>query len=151
MKRTERLKMVQNVAEDLERRRASQLALSEQRVGDTESRLQELEHYRKQYCREFAHRASGGIGAAGLRDYQIFLARLAEAIRQQSQLVLRMRTERDSQRLIWQSAAQRAEALTRLVNRWQTEERHALDRSEQRATDEQAQRGNFAALNAHGT
>ena len=83
MKRAERLKMVQNVVEDQERRRAEQLARSEKRVTECQFRLNELETYQANYSREFASRASNGIGAAGLRDYQTFLARLSEAVRQQ--------------------------------------------------------------------
>ena len=69
MKRAQRLKMVQNVVEDLERRRAEQLALTEKRVNESELRLTELETYQANYSREFASRAREGIGAAGLRDF----------------------------------------------------------------------------------
>lgn len=150
MKRTQRLKMVQNVVEDQERRRAEQLAVTEKRVNECETRLTELENYQASYSREFAARASNGIGAAGLRDYQTFLARLSEAVRQQSQAVFRARAERDAERQIWQSAAQRAEAVGRIVKRWQTEEQRTFDRYEQRETDERAQRSINGGLHARG-
>ena len=149
MKRAQRLKMVQNVVEDQERRRAEQLARTEMRVSDCELRLTELEGYQASYAREFAARASNGIGAAGLRDYQSFLARLAEAVRQQSQAVFRARAERDAERRIWQSAAQRAEAVGRIVKRWQTEEQRTFDRYEQRESDERAQH-THGGLHARG-
>src|SRR5262245_33265527 len=121
MKRAQRLKMVQRAVEDLERRRAEKLAASERPVSECESRLTELETYQSNYCREFAKRASHGIGAVGLRDYQTFLARLAEAVHQQSHMVFTSRAERDAERRSWQTAAQRAEAVSRIVKRWQTE------------------------------
>lgn len=148
MKRAQRLKMVQNVVEDQERRRAEQLARTEQRVNECETRLTELESYQANYAREFAARASHGIGAAGLRDYQTFLARLSEAVRQQSQTVFRARAERDAELRIWQSAAQRAEALGRIVKRWQDEEQRTYDRHEQRESDERAQRISNGGLHA---
>jgi flagellar FliJ protein len=150
MKRAQRLKMVQNVVEDLERRRAEQLALKERRVNESELRLTELETYQASYSREFNTRASSGIGAVGLRDYQTFLTRLAEAVRQQSQVVFRMRAERDAEHRIWQSAAQRAEAVGRIVKRWLTEERRTFDRFEQRESDERAQRITNGSLHARG-
>ena len=140
MKRAQRLTMVQRAVEDLERRGAEQLAASERRVNECETRLTELEAYQTSYCREFATRATSGIGAGGLRDYQTFLARLAEAVRQQAQIVFRTRAERDSERQIWQSAAQRAEAIGRIVKRWQTEEQRAMERHEQHESDERSQR-----------
>ena len=151
MKRAQRLKMVQNVVEDQERRRAEQLALTEKRVSECELRLTELESYQNSYAREFAVRASNGIGAAGMRDYQAFLARLSEAVRQQSQAVFRVRAERDAEREIWQSAAQRAEALGRIVKRWQTEEQRNFDRYEQLESDERSQRISNGGLHARGT
>lgn len=150
MKRAQRLKMVQNVVEDLERRRAEQLALTEKRVNESEQRLTELEAYQANYSRQFASRARDGIGAAGLRDFQTFLARLAEAVRQQAQAVFRVRAERDAERLIWQSAAQRAEALGRIVKRWQTEEQRTFDRFEQHESDERSQRIHNGGLHARG-
>jgi flagellar FliJ protein len=150
MKRAQRLKMVQNVVEDQERRRAEQLARTEKRVSDCELRLTELESYQASYAREFAARATNGIGGAGLRDYQSFLARLAEAVRQQSQAVFRVRAERDAERQIWQSAAQRAEAVGRIVRRWQTEDQRTFDRYEQRESDERAQHTSNGGLHARG-
>jgi flagellar FliJ protein len=75
-----------------------------------------------------------------LRDYQAFLSRLAEAIKQQQAVVKRAESERDAERLRWQEAAKRAKALGHVVEQWQTEERRASDRREQRESDERAQR-----------
>ena len=151
MKRAQRLKMVQNVVEDLERRRAEQLALTrEARQRDASSASPSSRPTRPTMPAQFASRARDGIGAAGLRDFQTFLARLAEAVRQQSQAVFRARAERDAERQIWQSAAQRAEALGRIVKRWQTEEQRTFDRFEQHESDERSQRIHNGGLHARG-
>ena len=42
MKRAQRLEMVQNVVDDLERKRAEALASSERRVTESEAKLAEL-------------------------------------------------------------------------------------------------------------
>jgi flagellar FliJ protein len=139
MMRTQRLQMVQRVVDENERQRAERLAASERKVSECESRLAELETYQASYCREFSVRAGAGIAAAGLLDYQTFLARLAEAVRQQMQLLTRVRAERDAERLSWQTAAMRAEAVGQVVKRWQAEDRRVADRQEQRESDERAQ------------
>jgi flagellar FliJ protein len=151
MKRSQRLQMVQQVVDDNERRRAERFAASEKRVAECEAKLAELEAYQLSYARDFSARAGQGIGGAGLRDYQTFLARLGEAVRQQNQLVNRARLERDADRENWQGAAQKAEAVGQIVKRWQGEERRAVDRQEQLESDERAQRTYRRSLNAHGT
>jgi flagellar FliJ protein len=102
--------------------------------------LQELERYRGDYESQFKQRAGRGMGATDLRDYQAFLARLSDAIRQQQAVVKRAQSERDAERQRWQEAAKRAKALGHVVEQWQTEERRASDRREQRESDERAQR-----------
>jgi flagellar FliJ protein len=55
-------------------------------------------------------------------------------------LVQRARIEREHERTRWQEAATRAKAVDHVMERWRLEERHALDRREQRESDERAQR-----------
>src|SRR5882724_9155512 len=105
MKRAQRLEMVQNVVDDQERRRAEALAASERRVAESEAKLAELEAYHDSYVRGFTARAGAGIDAVLARDYQAFLARLEEAIRQQTQMVTRARAQRDGEMQVWQGAA----------------------------------------------
>jgi flagellar FliJ protein len=140
MTRAKRMKPVQNLYDDTERRLALGLAGIERRVAEAEAKLHELERYRTEYDKQFAQRAGGGIGVTALRDYQAFLSRLAEAIKQQQAAVKRAESERDAERLRWQEAAKRAKALGHVVEQWQTEERRASDRREQRESDERAQR-----------
>jgi flagellar FliJ protein len=150
MKRVERLRMVERAIDDIERRRAETLAASERHLSTCTAKLAELESYYAAYTRQFNQRAEAGIGGAGLRDYQAFLARLAEAVRQQTSLVMRARSERDAERLSWQNAAQRAEVVGRLVTRWKNEEQRRGDLSEQRESDDRAQRRSLTERAAHG-
>jgi flagellar protein FliJ len=138
--RAKRMKPVQNLVDENERRLAQSFAASERKVVEAEGKLQELERYRSEYEKQFSQRAGRGIGAVDLRDYQVFLARLSEAIRQQQAIVQRVRTERDAERLRWQEAAKRAKALGHVVEQWQTEERRTIERREQHESDERAQR-----------
>jgi flagellar FliJ protein len=134
------MKPVQNLYDDTERRLAVALATVEKKVADAETKLRELERYRGDYENQFKQRAGRGIGATELRDYQAFLARLSDAIRQQQAVVKRAQSERDAERQRWEEAAKRAKALGHVVEQWQTEERRASDRREQRENDERSQR-----------
>jgi len=138
MRTSKRLQVVERVADEHERRRAQSLATSERRVSECESKLKELEGYQANYARDFNALAARGIGGARLREFQGFLARLEEAVRQQRDVLSRARVERDAERRSWQQAAQRAEIVGQVVKRRQGEERLAADRQEQRETDERA-------------
>jgi|SRR5579863_1483498 len=140
MKRAQRLQIVQHVVDDLERRRAEALAVSERRLREQEAKLSELESYHAGYLRDFNERAFTGLNSVLARDYQAFLARLDEALRQQSQAVTRARVQRDGELRTWQGAAQRAEGVGQMVKRFQTEEERALERREQHESDERSQR-----------
>jgi flagellar FliJ protein len=140
MSRAKRLEPVQEVVGDAERRLAQSVGAFDRRVREAEAKLQELERYRLEYERQFTQRAGQGISAPGLRDYQAFLARLNEAVKQQQAIVQRAATERDAERLRWQQAARRAKALDHVVDQWQADERRASDRREQKDSDERGQR-----------
>jgi flagellar FliJ protein len=140
MNRAKRLQPVQQIVDDQQRALARSLAAIEKRLSDAESKLGELERYRREYETQFAMRAQSGIGVMDLRDYQAFLARLSEAVKQQHALVQRAIAERDLERTRWREAATRAKALDHVVERWRNEERALLDRKEQRESDERAQR-----------
>jgi flagellar protein FliJ len=140
MKRSERMQTVERVVSDVEKKKAEALAMRERHVTECEHKLQELESYQKSYAEQFQARAGAGIGAAGLRDFQTFMLRLGEAVKQQTQLVEKAKADRDAERRVWQHAAQRAEAVGGLVERWQKEEQHQQDRQDQRDSDERAQR-----------
>jgi len=140
MKRSERMQTVERVVSDIEKKRAEALAVRERHVTECEHKLQELESYQKSYAEQFQVRAGAGIGAAGLRDFQTFMVRLGEAVKQQAQLVAKAKADRDAERTVWQHAAQRAEAVGGLVERWQKDEQVQQDKQEQRDSDERAQR-----------
>jgi flagellar FliJ protein len=140
MKRADRLEPVQKIVDDTERRLAEHFAAAERLVTACGQKLEELCGYRDDYTQGFARRAGAGMGARELLDYQAFMVRLNDAISQQTQVVERAKTDRDVQRKCWQEAAQRAKALGHVIDNWALEERRSLDRSEQRETDERAQR-----------
>ena len=140
MKRVDRLEPVQKIVDDTERRLAEHYASAERLLSSSEQKLQDLTGYRDDYTQGFARRAGGGMGARDLVDYQAFMSRLNEAIKQQLMVVQRARNESEMQRKRWQEAAQRAKALGHVIERWQQEEVRATDRREQRDADERGQR-----------
>ncbi|MGC4028528.1 MAG: flagellar export protein FliJ [Steroidobacteraceae bacterium] len=150
MKRTRRLAPVQQVFSATEQDRARDLGAARQRVEAAQRKLAELRQYRDDYAATFENQARKGHGVAALRDFQVFLARLDLALRQQEQLVILARDDEDAHKLRWQAAARRSRALDTVVERWQGEERRQEDRREQHQIDERAQRRRAAPTGETG-
>jgi flagellar FliJ protein len=131
---------VQRVLGQNEQQRARDLGESQQRLAAAEKKLQDLHEYRQDYERSFNERARAGQPVTALRDFQVFLARLDQAIEQQRQIVEASRGDVAGHTTRWQSAARQVKAVDSVVGRWQDEERRAGDRREQKDTDERAQR-----------
>jgi flagellar protein FliJ len=146
--RIRQLKTAHGVLESDEKRKAQTLANSERAVQDSEAKLAELGGYREQYLRDFATRAVGGISAARARDYQAFLARLDEALREQGEVVARAKAQRAELLAKWRGAARRTAAVDRALQRGLTEEQRRLERREQGDADERAQ-GRWTSARKH--
>jgi flagellar protein FliJ len=136
MAKATQLDTVRRLADDEERRRAERVAACERRVAQCEAKLAELTAYQASYAEEFARRAGEGLDGARLRQFQTFLLRLGEALRQQGEIVERARAERDAERDRWRQAAQRAQMVGRVIKHREDDERREQDRREQRAADE---------------
>ena len=141
MSRGEQLDLVQQVATRNERDLASRLAEAERDAIEAEQKLVALERYRNEYEEQLAQRGAGGVDISGVREFQAFLARLGEALVAQRQVLAAARAARDQQLNSWREAAQRAQVVQTLADRWQNEARREEDRRDQRESDELAQRG----------
>jgi flagellar FliJ protein len=139
--RIDRLDVVQQVADRAERERAERLAEAERNAIEAEQKLVALERYRNEYEEQLATRGASGVEVSGVREFQAFLARLGEALVAQRQVLSAARANRDALLNSWREAAQRAQIVQTLTERWQGEARRDEDRRDQRESDELAQRG----------
>jgi flagellar protein FliJ len=139
MSPTRRLQLVQRVTDDKERRHAQRLALSLSKVTQAEAKLAELEGYLRSYQQDLKRQTTAGIGVVKLREFQAFLAKLEEAVRQQGEIVERVRNESEAQRKDWQGAARRSKIVDKVVEKRLAEESRAVDARAQRESDEHGQ------------
>jgi flagellar protein FliJ len=150
MSSPQRLKLVQRVTDEKKRQHAKRLAQSCTRVEQCLAKLKELQGYHAGYVREFGQRAAAGIGGAGIREFQAFLAKLAEAVRQQEELLRKSQSESESERTSWQRAAQRSQIMDKVVERHSASESKARDQRDQRESDERGQRKANGRLDSSG-
>jgi flagellar FliJ protein len=140
MKRSKRLEPVGEMAEGEERECAARVAGIQARLDDAQRRGTELKRYLVEYQSMFQQRAAAGIGVAGLRDYQTFLARLNEAVRHQDGVVAQLESDCARARVEWLEAAARKSAVSKVIEHARTEDQKIEDRRSQKETDEHAQR-----------
>lgn len=138
MKRAARLEQLRTELDNQQKGLRQKLASTERRAQEAAERLAELRQYRDEYANGFTARAAAGIGGAGLRDYQAFLLRLEDAVRQQQHLAARADAELEFERQRWREAAIQVKAVESVGERWRSEEQQFADRADQRETDERA-------------
>jgi len=150
MSSTRRLQLVQRVTDEKKKRHAQRLAQSRGRVAQCEAKLTELRSYHAGYLRDFDKRASSGIGGAGIREFHAFLAKLAEAIRQQEELLNKARVDSESEQASWQGAAQRSQIMGKVVERHAAKDLKDKDQRDQRESDDRGQRRATGRLDSGG-
>lgn len=140
MKRAGRLQPVRQQLEDDAQRLHVALVASQRRVAQVQAQLDELQRYHAEYQQGFSRRAGGGMGANELRDYQVFMSRLAQAIVQQKNSLVQARQDEQQQRERWQDSRRRSQAIGHVMDRWQLDEQRRRERQEQQEADQRAQR-----------
>lgn len=103
-------------------------------------KLRELEAYRDEYMQGLLRKSRDGLNMTQMKDYNLFLDRLNQAIRQQYHMVEGVRLEMEHSARQWREAQVRVNALEKVVERKVQAERREEDRRELRENDEHARR-----------
>ncbi|MCH8135162.1 MAG: flagellar FliJ family protein [Proteobacteria bacterium] len=135
MNRSERMKIVQSIAEHEEREECRAMGESQKNLQDKIGRLEELNTYRQLYAAN--GKLKTGLHALQWQDYQKFLKRLDQAVAAQEQVVCEGQTHREVHRKRWMVKRQRLESLSRVVDRYKAEESVAVERQLNRLRDSQ--------------
>lgn len=114
------------------------LLLLKQREEQERQRLQDLFDYRREYQERLRGNAAGGIPIHMLRDYQVFLAKVGQAILQQEHAVDQAHARWQQAHEHWLSQRQKVKAYETLAQRHQQAETQRTEKRDQRLSDEQA-------------
>ncbi len=144
MMKSKRFEPIQEIASTSAQDLSRAMGEAGRKVADLEKQLEQLQSYRDEYVRNSAEGA-GAIDAVKLQNYRSFLDRLGEALRQHLKSLEAARAEYERRRIAWSEKRVEAESLSRVVDRFRKEERHAADRREQREGDDAAMRLALAA------
>lgn len=138
MTRSERMQPIKHLADTRERDAGAGVAAARRVLEDREQQLAQLRAYRAEYANRAAH--EGAADAVRLQNYHAFLARLADAIRQQEELVAAARRDLERTTAEWHERRIEAASLGKVVERIADAEQKAAERREQRDSDERALR-----------
>jgi len=137
---SKRFKPVQRVAESQEQKAAKSFGQSQRHMHDQEARLDELRRYHQEYLQRFQQTSQMGMSVAQLHEYRAFLAKLEIAIEAQKKIVLASQQNRTSQKENWQQKHMRSQVLEKVVDRYASEDRKAMESQEQKEMDDRSQR-----------
>lgn len=140
MTRSKRMQTVNKVAHKKEQDAARMLGQSRKNLQQQNMRLTELMQYREDYTRKFTSSGNDGMDTRKLNEYRSFLHRLNQAILQQRDVIARAERECQLRERAWLGTRTRSQALTKVIARYQLEERVASDRKDQKVLDEHASR-----------
>ena len=124
-----------NSANDLSRG----VADSERHLADMERQLEQLKNYRSDYMTR-STTDPAAVDAVRLQNFRMFLDRLGDAIRQQTEVVAGARADYEAKRMRWSEKRVEAEALGKVVERFRSDERRVQDKRDQNEMDEAALR-----------
>jgi flagellar FliJ protein len=140
VKRSKRLEPVGTLADEVERECAAEVASVLKRLAEAERRCVELKRYLGEYQSMFRRRATAGMGVTGMRDYQTFIARLSEAVRQQEGVLAQLQADCERVRARWLEATARKNAVRKVIANVRSEDQKLEERRNQKESDEHAQR-----------
>lgn len=136
-RRSQRMKVVLQLAEREEQAAAARLGEQQQLLEREQAQLSQLEDYRQQYLDDYA-RPRQGVTAEALMSYSGFLQRLGEAVSGQQQKLAMVDQAREQCRREWEQRYHRRRSLEDMITRLQREEEAAFEQRQQRELDDLA-------------
>jgi flagellar FliJ protein len=137
---SDRFKPIQMVAAHQERRAAAALGDSMRQRDAAQQRLDELRVYLVDYLDRFHQASLRGLASTQVREYQVFITKLEQAIAAQERVVVSSQQQCAAQKAQWQGRYSKHKAMENAVGRLQQRERQEAERKAQKDTDERAQR-----------
>ncbi len=127
--------MVLDIATRTENKAAEAFEMARRLWQEDRDKMADLQRYYEDYETSFTQ-PSVRLRAQDIAQQRGFLQQLAEAVRQQVQIVERRRTIADAKQQDWRTAYLKRRALEELVARVRADEQRLLTRKEEKMLDE---------------
>ena len=140
MRPSQRMQPALELAQERMRTASLKLADVQFRYEQKQQKLRQLENYRDEYMQGLLRKSRDGLHVVQMKDYNLFLDRLNQAIRQQHHMLEGMRVELEQCAQQWRQEQMRVSALDKVVERKVQAERREADRQEQLECNEFSRR-----------
>lgn len=137
---SDRFKPIQKLVSQKERKAAAVLGESIKNRAEAKQRLDQLRQYLKEYHEGYLRTLQKGLGSARMLEYQVFIANLEEAIKQQEKALVQSQQALEDSKAQWRGRYRKSRAMDNAVARMQAEETKQEERREQKDSDERSQR-----------
>ena len=127
---------VVRVARSRERAAASRLGKDLRIAEEQQSQLDQLLAYRDQYMQGYQSAGKAGLTAAELREYQLFISRINDAIVQQRQQVIASRKSCERSSSSWQDSRMNSRKIDKVVEKRRVVEVRESNNRERREQDD---------------
>jgi flagellar FliJ protein len=142
VKRSQRLKIVLQIAERNEAAMLTRMQEVKSQLQQEMQKQQEFENYRAEYQRKLAEAASSRISTAVYINYQRFIAQLGLVIEQQQQKIHMVRQHLEKATSQWRLAHEKTRGMSEHIQSCRDTEQREADAKEQRMLDEVSQTRN---------
>ena len=139
---SERFKPVQRVVDSRERKAATALGDTLKTRQQAEQRLADLRNYHAEYLDQYRAANQSGMSISRIREYQLFLDKLEQAIAEQERTVQRAAAACAAAQTVWRDKYTRTQVMTNVVDRMKADEQSEADRREQALADDRPLRRN---------
>lgn len=136
MKDSQRLRPVVRVAQQEERNAARQLGATMRQLETQQQQLNDLMTYRDEYDAYYREATKSGLSVAQVRDFQIFISRLDNAIAQQQRYLISCQQNYELSKSKWRGAHGHSKMIDKVVENRQEIERQEMRVREQREQDD---------------
>ncbi|HWT70872.1 MAG TPA: flagellar export protein FliJ [Oxalicibacterium sp.] len=109
-------------------------------AAEAEQKLELLKQYREDYAQRFQQNLTSGLSANGYHNYQVFLAKLEQAITGQQQVVQDAHQRVERERSAWQACERKRMSYDTLATRAQKAQQVKENKRDQKQMDEHAAR-----------
>ena len=140
MRRSKRLEIVVDLAQRKVEETALALAFVQRKLGDEQSKLEQLEQYLCEYRATIQSEGRKGFSVQEFRRYNDFSENVAKAISQQTQQVSTIKHQLEQVRRHWLMLDARHKGVLKLRDKALSQENIAQERQEQKELDELAGR-----------
>ncbi|MBS3798812.1 flagellar export protein FliJ [Pseudoalteromonas sp. BDTF-M6] len=146
-----KLSLLLKLESDKEERLRADFLSAQQHHRLQQQKLQGLTQFRGEYMSQLMNKAQAGLSSAGFSHYQNFIAKIEQAIAQQSHTVETADKVTQQRQQQWQQQRIRAEAVAKLIAKQEQQKQAVMAKAEQKMLDEFSTNQFFARRLAQGS